>query len=173
MKRNVMVVMSLVMLTFVAVYAVWASGAYAADSEAKGSESKGSETKTAAPAGSEAKGSDTKMAEPAGSETKGSATKAMRCTVVGKVEVRTEKVKEEEVSVPYVKVSEAKGPDDKAMPHMKGKLVKVVGANAANAKALAGKEVEVTGVVRMEIVADSVMTISSPQGSTYRGSSSK
>ena len=158
MKRNVMVVMSLVMLTLVGVYAVWTSGAYAAGSETKGSESKGSETKAV---------------EPAGSETKGSETKAMKCTVVGKVELRTEKVNEEEVSVPYVKVSEAKGPNEKAMPHMKGKLVKVVGAKAANAEALAGKEVEVTGVLRMEIVADAVAAASTARTDTYGGSSSK
>jgi len=158
MKKNLVEMLGLAMLVLFVGYVMAASGAYAAGSETKGSESKGSETKAV---------------EPADSATKDSETKAMKCTVVGKVELRTEKVNEEEVSVPYVKVSEAKGPNEKAMPHMKGKLVKVVGAKAANAEALAGKEVEVTGVLRMEIVADAVAAASTARTDTYGGSSSK
>jgi hypothetical protein len=111
----------------------------------------------------------------AGSESKGSDMKDMKCTVTGKVEVKTEKVDGKDVKVPYVKVAEVKGEDGKAMENMKGMDLKVVGPKAVDAEKLAGKEVEVKGVVKggKEIAADSVAEKAAPKGSASKGSSSK
>lgn len=79
----------------------------------------------------------------------------------------------------YVKVAVAKDDAGKTMANMKGMDLKVVGPKAVDAEKLAGKEVEVKGVVKggKEIVADSVAEKvapkAAPQKKEYGGSSSK
>lgn len=127
--------------------------------------------------GSGSKAVDAKTA--GGSESKGSDMKEMKCTVTGKVEVKIEKVDGKDAKVSYVKVAVAKDDAGKTMANMKGMDLKVVGPKAVDAEKLAGKEVEVKGVVKggKEIVADSVAEKvapkAAPQKKEYGGSSSK
>ena len=122
-------------------------GAYAAGSESKGSESKGSESK--------------------GSESKAVESAATRCTIVGTVVVGTQQVDDKQVSIPYVKVLEAKDANGKSMDMMNGMALQITGEKAADAIALKGKQIEVTGV--MAIAADVVVEKKAqPKGSSSR-----
>ena len=73
----------------------------------------------------------------------------MKATMTGKVEVKTEKVDGKDTKVPYLALSECKADDGKTCcADMKGKAVKLVGAKAADAEKLAGKQVEVKGTCK-------------------------
>ena len=61
-------------------------------------------------------------------------------TATGKVEVKDKVVS--------IKIAEAKGADGKAIADLKDKTLKVVGAKLADVEKLAGKEVEVKGIVK-------------------------
>lgn len=61
-------------------------------------------------------------------------------TATGKIEVKDK--------VSMLKISEAKGADGKAVADLAGKDLKVVGAKAADAEKLGGKEVEAKGTVK-------------------------
>ena len=61
-------------------------------------------------------------------------------TATGKVEVKDKVVS--------IKVAEAKGADGKAVADLKDKVLKVTGAKVADVEKLAGKEVDVKGVVK-------------------------
>ena len=74
--------------------------------------------------------------------------KETKATVMGKIEVKTEKLANKEVKVAYITVSEAKGMDGKAMPALNRKTLKVMGAKAMDAEKLAGKEVTLTGTIK-------------------------
>lgn len=74
--------------------------------------------------------------------------KETKATVMGKIEVKTEKMANKEVKVAYITVSEAKGMDGKAMPSLNGKTLKLTGAKAMPAEKLAGKEATVTGTIK-------------------------
>jgi len=74
--------------------------------------------------------------------------KETKATVMGKIEVKTEKMANKEVKVAYITVSEAKGMDGKAMSNLVGKTLKVVGAKAMDAEKLAGKEATLTGTIK-------------------------
>ncbi|MCX5770940.1 MAG: hypothetical protein NTZ09_11800 [Candidatus Hydrogenedentes bacterium] len=74
--------------------------------------------------------------------------KETKATVMGKLEVKTEKLANKEVKVAYIAVSEAKGADGKIMSNLSGKTLKVVGAKAMEAEKLAGKEVTLTGMIK-------------------------
>ncbi|GEM_PF-4647452 len=70
--------------------------------------------------------------------------------VVGKVSVKTEKVGDADVKVPYIVVAEAKAEDGKLVLDLVGKSLKVTGPKAAEVEKLDGKEVEAKGVVKDE-----------------------
>ena len=78
--------------------------------------------------------------------------KEMKATVMGKIEVKTEKVANKELKVAYITVAEAKGLDGKAMPALHGKTLKVMGTKAMDAEKLAGKEVTVTGMIKGDTI---------------------
>jgi hypothetical protein len=61
-------------------------------------------------------------------------------SATGKVEVKDK--------VASIKITEAKGTDGKPVAELAGKVLKVIGAKAADVEKLAGKEVEVKGVVK-------------------------
>ena len=61
-------------------------------------------------------------------------------TATGKVEVKDKVVS--------IKIAEAKGADGKAVADLKDKVLKVTGAKVADVEKLAGKEVEVKGLVK-------------------------
>ncbi len=78
--------------------------------------------------------------------------------VVGKIEVKTEKVGEKEAKVPYLTVAEAKE-GAKEVAALKGKVLKVVGPKVADAEKLAGKEVEAKGVVKEDKEIDVTLVV--------------
>lgn len=88
----------------------------------------------------------------------------VKATVTGKVEVKTEKVAGKDAKVSYINVAEAKGEDGKVIADLKGKSLKVIGAKAADAEKLAGKEVEAKGTVKAgkEIDATSIAEKTAP-----------
>lgn len=64
----------------------------------------------------------------------------VKVTAVGKVELKDK--------VCSIKIAEAKGEDGKAIADLKDKVLKVIGAKCADVEKLAGKDVEVKGIVK-------------------------
>lgn len=93
-------------------------------------------------------------------EGSGSKTKDVKGTVVGKVEIRTERDLGRPVEAVYIRVFLAQDESGKSMDALLGSTLKVVGSKSDNIAKFSGKDIRVAGKIRggKEILVDTITT---------------
>lgn len=80
-------------------------------------------------------------------------------SVVGTVNLKTEKVNEQEMKVPYIKVKEAKSQEGQNQLAVIGKNLKIEGTAAPGAAQMEGKEVSAQGTVKDDTIMATALTL--------------
>jgi len=110
----------------------------------------------------EVKAPDTSQTKPVTDTSRDKAASPMNgqkmLNVVGTISLKTEKVNEQEMKVPYIKVKEAKSEDGQNQLAVIGKTLKIEGGAASSAAQMDGKEASMQGMVKNDTIMATTIT---------------